>query len=47
MADAGLAGWHWALGALGLLAALAGWRWHRHRSLYDESGLPRGPRITL
>lgn len=47
VADAGLAGWHWALGALGLLAALAGLRWHRHRSLYDESGLPRGPRITL
>ena len=35
--------WAWGLVLLPLLAWL--WAWQRHRSLYDEAGLPRGPKL--
>jgi len=35
--------WAWGLLLLPLLAWL--WAWQRHRSLYDEAGLPRGPKL--
>ncbi|WP_280155554.1 DUF1161 domain-containing protein [Piscinibacter sp. XHJ-5] len=39
------ASWPWI--AAVLLLPLAGWfwAWRRHRSAYDEAGLPRGPRL--
>lgn len=37
----------WLLGLAAAIAAALLWRWQRRRSLYDEAGLPRGPRITL
>lgn len=40
-------GWGLLLGAAAAVTAALLWRWQRRRSLYDEAGLPRGPRITL
>lgn len=38
----------WVLAAAAaIVGGVWGWRWMRHRRRYDESGLPRGPRITL
>ncbi|MFO1217206.1 MAG: DUF1161 domain-containing protein [Burkholderiaceae bacterium] len=38
----------WVVAAvLVIWGGVRAWRWLRHRRYYDETGLPRGPRLTL
>lgn len=39
------ANWHWLLALLLVPAAGWLWAWLAHRSAYDKSGLPRGPKL--